>query len=180
MTLRDFAMAASQNPAPFRLAEPMNPNSQTIENFYSAFARRDYSGMQACYDPAVDFADPVFTVRGKRAFAMWHMLTAGASAVEVVYSKVQADTARGSAHWEARYNFSRTNRPVHNIIDAEFQFRDGKIIWHRDHFDFWRWSRMALGPSGILLGWTPVVHNQVRRTAAAGLDKFIAAHPEYQ
>lgn len=158
----------------------MISNSQLIENFYNAFARRDYQGMIDCYAPDIDFADPVFTVQGKRAKAMWHMLASGSSGVEVVHSNVQADDTRGSAHWEARYNFSRTNRPVHNIIDAEFQFRDGRIIWHRDHFDFWRWSRMALGPTGILLGWTPLVHNQVRQTAAANLDKFIAAHPEYQ
>ncbi len=158
----------------------MHPNAQLIENFYNAFAQRDYRGMQNCYDPAIDFADPVFAVRGKRAFAMWHMLAGGSSTLQVVHSNVQADDTKGSVHWVARYDFSRTNRPVHNIIDAEFQFRDGKIVRHRDHFNFWRWSGMALGPSGVLLGWTPFVHNQVRQTAAANLDKFIAAHPEYQ
>lgn len=158
----------------------MTSNSQLIKNFYNAFAKRDYRGMQACYDPAIDFADPVFTVQGKRAFAMWHMLAGGSSTVEVMHNNVQANDTSGSAHWEAHYNFSRTNRSVHNIIDAEFHFQNGKIIWHRDHFDFWRWSRMALGPSGILLGWTPFLHKQVQQTAATNLDKFIAAHPEYQ
>lgn len=158
----------------------MSPNSRLIENFYNSFARRDYRGMIACYAPDIDFADEVFTLQGKRVGAMWHMLLSSGSPLTVTHSRVQADDLRGSAHWEADYNFSRTNRPVHNILDAEFQFRDGKIVRHRDHFDFWRWSRMALGPTGLLLGWTPMVHNQVRRTAAANLEKFIAAHPEYQ
>ncbi len=41
---------------------------------------------------------------------------------------------RGSARWEAVYPFSETGRIVHNRIRAEFRFRDGKIIEHRDHF----------------------------------------------
>jgi hypothetical protein len=51
---------------------------------------------------------------------------------------------------------------VVNEIDASMRFEDGLIIEHRDSFDFWKWSRMALGPSGLLLGWTPMVRNKVR------------------
>lgn len=158
----------------------MPSNSQLIENFYTAFARRDYAGMIACYAPDINFADEVFTLHGKRVGAMWHMLCEAGTDLQITHSNIQADDANGGAHWEARYTFSRTGRPVHNILDAEFHFRDGEIIWHRDHFDFYRWARMALGPTGTLLGWTPMVHNQVRKTAAANLEKFIAAHPEYQ
>ncbi|MEP7356378.1 MAG: nuclear transport factor 2 family protein, partial [Anaerolineales bacterium] len=77
------------------------------------------------------------------------------------------------------YTFS-TGRKVLNIIDAEFQFQAGRIVAHRDRFSFWRWSRQALGPTGLLLGWTPLVHNKVRAIARARLDKFIQAHPAYQ
>lgn len=158
----------------------MDPNAQLIEQFYSAFARRDYQGMIACYSPAVEFQDEIFSLQGKRAGAMWHMLVAAGQDLRLIHNGIAADEARGKAHWEAWYTFSATNRPVHNVLDAEFRFRDGKIVWHRDRFDFWRWSRMALGPSGLLLGWTPIVRNKVRQTAAANLEKFIAAHPEYQ
>src|SRR5579859_558774 len=90
------------------------------------------------------------------------------------------DDASGRAHWEAWYTFSSTGRKVHNVIDAEFQFQAGRIAAHRDRFNFWAWSSQALGPSGLLLGWTPVVHNRVRATARGRLDRFIAAHPQYQ
>lgn len=158
----------------------MNSNSQLIENFYSSFARRDYAGMIACYAPGIDFADEVFALQGKRVGAMWHMLCESGKDLQVTHTNVQADDERGSAHWEARYTFSRSKRPVHNVLDAEFRFRDGKIVRHRDHFDLWRWTRMALGPTGLLLGWTPFIRDQVRKTAAANLEKFVAAHPEYQ
>src|SRR5437868_888017 len=83
------------------------------------------------------------------------------------HSKVVADDSAGSAHWEARYTFSTTGRFVHNIIDAKFTFRDGKIASHTDSFDFWRWSRQALGGAGLVLGWSPMLRNKVRATAAA-------------
>jgi hypothetical protein len=39
----------------------------------------------------------------------------------------------------------------------------------------WRWTRQALGPVGLLLGWTPWLAGRVRSQAAAGLAKFRAA-----
>jgi len=56
-----------------------------------------------------------------------------------------------------------------------FEFRDGRIAAHVDRFSFWRWSRQALGASGLLLGWTPIIQGAVRRQARAGLDKFLSA-----
>ena len=158
----------------------MHPNAQLIETFYIAFAARDYAAMQACYQPAAEFSDAVFTLQGKQVGAMWHMLTEGGTDLQATHRDVQADDVAGRAHWEARYTFSSTGRKVHNVIEAEFRFEAGRIAEHHDHFSFWRWSSQALGSTGLLLGWTPVVHNKVRATARARLDRFIQAHPEFQ
>ncbi|MCA9933009.1 MAG: nuclear transport factor 2 family protein [Anaerolineales bacterium] len=158
----------------------MNLHKELIASFYTAFQQRDYAGMIACYHPDIHFSDPVFTdLQGKQAMAMWHMLCERGKDLQITFSGVQAQETTGQAHWEATYTFS-TGRKVHNIIDATFTFQDGKIIRHRDSFDLWRWTRMALGTTGILLGWSPVVQKRVRGTAVAGLHKFIAQHPEYQ
>ena len=61
---------------------------------------------------------------------------------------------------------------------AAFRFRDGLIADHVDAFDFWRWARQALGPSGLLLGWTPMLRSKVRGQALAGLRQFRAAAGE--
>ncbi|MBL8046671.1 MAG: nuclear transport factor 2 family protein [Anaerolineales bacterium] len=151
-----------------------------IEKFYTAFQKRDYAGMAACYHPEIAFQDEVFTLKGKEAPAMWHMLCEGGKDLVVTFSGVEASETTGRAHWDAHYTFSSTGRKVHNIIDAEFKFKDGLIIEHRDRFDFWRWSHQALGPTGLFLGWTPLVRNRVQRTARARLDKFIQQHPEYR
>lgn len=152
----------------------MHPNAALIHRFYDSFAALDAAGMQACYHPDVVFSDPAFgELRGRRAGAMWAMLCGRAKDLRVTASDVQADDQRGRAHWEAHYTFGQTGRPVHNRIDAEFEFRDGLIIRHTDTFDFYAWARQALGPAGLLLGWTPILRNKVRQTALAGLDKYM-------
>lgn len=136
--------------------------------------------MNACYHPEVHFSDPAFTdLHGKQAMAMWHMLCERGKDLQLTFRDVAATQNSGQAHWEATYTFS-TGRKVHNRIEARFEFADGLIVRHEDQFDLWRWTRMALGPTGVLAGWTPMVQKKVRETAVAGLNKFIASHLEYQ
>ena len=156
----------------------MNNNQELIQTFYTAFQQRDHAGMIACYHPDIHFSDPVFTdLHGRQANAMWQMLCERGKDLAVTFSDVvataSADGGNGRAHWEATYTFS-TGHQVHNVIDATFVFQDGLIIRHQDSFDLWRWTRMALGPMGLFLGWTPLVQNRVRKTALAGLERFIA------
>ena len=154
----------------------MHPNEALIHRFYRAFAARDAEGMAACYAPDVVFEDPAFgELHGDEARGMWRMLCARAKDLQLEHSDVVADDVRGHAHWEARYTFSQTGRKVHNRIDANFEFRDGLIAVHRDVFDFWAWSRQALGLPGVVLGWTPLLQGKVRAQAQAGLRKFLGA-----
>src|SRR4051794_35333106 len=154
-----------------------NPNDELIERFYSAFAARDGDAMAACYSPDARFSDPVFTdLRGAEPGAMWRMLTRRADDLTVDLVEHEADgTGHGSARWLARYTFTETGRRVTNDVRASFRFADGLIAEHRDEFDFHRWARQALGTSGLLLGWTPLLRSVVRRRARAGLNEFMAA-----
>jgi ketosteroid isomerase-like protein len=151
-------------------------NARLIERFYGAFARRDAVAMAACYAPDATFADPVFDLRGSEVGAMWSMLCARGRDLRIEAGGIAADDRQGRAHWEARYTFAATGRPVHNAVDAEFTFDGGLIAAHRDRFAFWRWCSMALGLKGALLGWAPVLRNAVRANARGALDTWIAAH----
>lgn len=154
----------------------MHANEALIRGFYAAFQRRDAAGMAACYHPDVHFSDPVFPdLRGARASAMWAMLTTRGKDLRVEFRDVYADDETGRAHWEAWYTFTATGRPVHNIIDATFAFRDGRIVRHEDRFDLHRWAGQALGTPGRLLGWTPLIRNRVRAMAGKNLDAYMAA-----
>ena len=153
----------------------MHANSALIERFYTAFAARDAEPMAACYADSARFSDPVFPdLTAEEARGMWRMLTSRAKDFELTFRDVSADDRRGRAHWEASYLFSATGRRVHNVIDAEFEFDGGKIVRHVDRFDFWRWSRMALGPVGLMLGWSPLLEKKVRSNAKKQLDRFLA------
>ena len=81
--------------------------------------------MAACYAPDATFRDPAFDLAGAEVGAMWAMLCARGKDLALEWRDVRADDRAGSAHWEARYTFSVTGRPVHNVIDAAFTFRDG-------------------------------------------------------
>ena len=70
-----------------------------------------------------------------------------------------------------------TGRAVHNVIDAGFKFENGLIADHRDSFDLYAWARLALGPVGVLLGWSPPGHAKCRAQAREGLDEFMAGGP---
>lgn len=153
----------------------MHENARLLETFYTCFQRRDGAGMAACYHPNAEFSDPVFPgLKGAQVGGMWRMLTERSISLELTFRDIKADEQRGSAHWEAIYPFSATGRRVHNVIDAIFEFRDGKIYRHLDHFDLYRWMRMALGPKGALLGWAPPVQAALRKKARAGLDEYLA------
>lgn len=154
----------------------MHANEQLITRFYQAFQKHDAAGMVACYHPQVEFSDPVFTdLKGTKAGAMWTMLNQGATELKIEFRDVRADDKTGSAHWEAWYPFSATGRKVHNVIEASFEFRDGKIAKHTDRFDLHRWAGQALGAPGKLLGWTPFLQNKIRGMAAGKLAEYLAA-----
>lgn len=150
--------------------DPTQPN--VIEQFYDAFQARDGDAMQDCYAENATFRDPVFELSGaERIGGMWKMLLERGPDLAVMARDIETDDLRGRAHWEARYTFS--GREVHNVVEATFALRDGRIVGHVDDFPFWRWARQALGPMGVLLGWTPMVRNRVRARALGNLESYL-------
>lgn len=148
----------------------------TLERFYRAFRDLDADTMQACYAPQARFDDEAFSLQGREEIgAMWRMLCEAVKAQGREDWQLDFSTTPSSAHWEPRYRFSATGRRVHNIIDAEFSFdAQGLILTHHDRFDFWRWSRQALGLPGLLLGWSGMLRGKVRAQAAKNLARFRA------
>jgi hypothetical protein len=155
-------------------------NAQLIARFYAAFNAHDAKTMAACYSPDVSFSDAVFPdLKGKQAVGMWRMLCANGKDLRVEASQIEADDTHGKAHWEAWYTFGGPNgRKVHNVIEARFDFKAGLITNHVDTYNFWTWSRQALGTAGSLLGWTHFLQAKVRRTAAKQLAEYLKQNPE--
>jgi ketosteroid isomerase-like protein len=149
---------------------------QLINDFYSSFQRLDWKGMLSCYRADIFFYDPVFeNLEGAEVRAMWEMLLSRAADLQLRYSDVQTDHAHGSCRWVATYTFSTSGRKVVNEGLARFTFDDGMIVEHQDEFSLWKWSRQALGITGLFFGATPFLQNKIRRNARKSLDKFMAA-----
>ncbi len=155
----------------------MNYNNEVIIKFYQAFQQLDWKTMQQFYHADARFTDPVFPdLNSRETQAMWHMLCKNAQGFSLKYSDIESAETTGKCRWDAWYTFSKTGRKVHNIIHANFLFKDGLILKHIDSFNFWRWSQMSLGLTGVLLGWTPYVQKKVQATARKSLNKFILEH----
>ena len=148
-------------------------NQQLIEKFYTAFSEGDYQAMVECYHENIVFEDPAFgQLKGSRAKSMWEMLLSQKKAQTTIsFTKPEVSAGNGRTKWTAQYYYGK--RPVTNKVSAQFKFQDGKIIEHIDTFDFWKWTRQALGFSGYLLGWTTFMQKKVQATTKSKLDKII-------
>jgi ketosteroid isomerase-like protein len=153
----------------------MNDNEKLINRFYNSFAQRDYKAMQDCYADNATFSDEAFqNLNSAQVKAMWEMLIKRGKDLVLEYQNIQSTTEGGTAEWIAHYTFSQSGRKVVNHIFATFRIENGKIVQHIDNFDFYKWSRQALGIMGWLLGWSSFLQDKIRKTAMAGLDKFMS------
>lgn len=152
----------------------MHSNEKLIHDFYKAFQRNDYRIMQESYHPEATFSDPVFgNLDSAEVKAMWQMLLTQAKDLQITFGEILANEQGGSCRWDARYTFSGTGRKVHNQIKSTFTFKDGKIYEQDDNFNFWRWSSMALGGPGLVMGWSPYLLHAVQKKVRGRLEKFM-------
>lgn len=152
----------------------MNTNELLIKQFYTCFKNKDYKGMQNCYADNAVFNDAVFkNLNAKEVKAMWQMLISSGKNMRIEFKDIKAINNTVTAHWDAYYTFSKTGNKVVNKIDASFIIENGKIISHNDSFNFYKWAKQALGFSGLLLGWTPLLKNKVQKSAQESLKTFM-------
>lgn len=158
----------------------MNDHEKLITTFYTCFQRKDYRGMQQCYAENVTFTDDAFqSLRYNQVCAMWHMLLASSSDLQLTFDNIKADEHSGSCQWTAVYTFTLTNRKVTNKINTQMRFDGMKIVMQVDSFNFWRWAQQAFGFTGALLGWTTFFKKKVQTKARQRLEHFIEKHRQY-
>ena len=106
---------------------------------------------------------------------MWRMLMKRSKGeIKISFTNIAANEKTGTANWRAEYVFADTGRKVINEIAATFEFEDGKISKHTDHFDLWKWSKQALGLSGYLLGWSSFFQKKMQQKTKSLLKSFSA------
>lgn len=150
-------------------------NQALIRALYEALAKKDPAALAELYHEKAVFMDPAFgRLTREEACAMWRMLLTRAGDLAIAFEVGEADDYAGTGRWTATYTFSRTGRRVVNSIQSQFGFLDGKVLAHRDRFDFWKWSRQSLGLPGLLLGWTPWFRRRFQDQARKQLAAYMA------
>lgn len=149
-------------------------NAELITQFYTAFSKGDAEAMVSCYHTNIQFQDPAFGVlKNEDAKNMWRMLINRSKGnIKITFNNVTANEKTGSANWVAEYFYSTTGRNVINVISAEFEFADGKIIKHTDTFNLYNWTKQALGTKGYLLGWTAFMRKKIQEQSGKLLKKY--------
>jgi ketosteroid isomerase-like protein len=161
----------------------MHPNEALLHRLFTALDRHDHSTMASCYHSEATFRDIAFNLPEKRQIhSMWHMICEGD--IRATFEVVAANDQEGHVKLVDTYTFGATKeppkagRPVRNVIDSRFLFRDGLIAQHHDFCDSREWARMALGGTiGFLAG-----RIRLLRSWKAGLKigAFVDKHPEYR
>lgn len=155
----------------------MDANAQLINHFYTCFQNKDVQGMQDCYADHAVFNDTVFqNLNASEVRSMWAMLIGSGKDMRIEFKDIKGDKDGASGHWDAYYTFSATGNRVINQIDATFRIENGKIVEHRDTFDFYTWAKQALGLTGVLIGWTSFLKNKIRKKARKNLENYRRKH----
>lgn len=147
-------------------------NRKVVDDFYTAFARKDGAAMTAAYAPNATFSDPVFPrLTNGKGPAMWRMLCQSED-LKLRHEIVKVDGDKVTAKWIANYTFA--GRPIENHVTAQITLKDGKIVDHKDSFDMKAWLRQAYGGVAKLPFMDSVLAGVTRHVAANRLDAFIA------
>lgn len=149
-------------------------NKDLIEKFYTAFQNLDAKTMNSCLAENIEFEDPAFgKLKGDKVKFMWQFLCKNAKEFTIEFSEITVSGNKGTAHWEAYYTFSQTGNRVHNIIEANFEFKDGLIVKHTDDFNLKVWVKQAMGSAVGLIGGSFFMKNAVRKKSNNLLANYI-------
>ena len=159
----------------------MHPNGVLLQRLFTALNQHDHRAMASCYQPEATFHDIAFDLPKMQSIpAMWHMICEGTD-IKATFEVIEANDFAGRVRLVDVYTFKKNavtaGRPVRNVIDCRFRFRDGLIIEHSNSCDPRAWAAMAMGGAeGFLAGQFRFLR---RLGAKKKLEGFVQLHPEY-
>jgi SnoaL-like domain len=159
--------------------------SPVVGRFFEAFAASDWQTMARCYHDKASFSDPVYPdLREERIVYMWHQLLGGIETskskrgskkssslnnLKLEYRVLFGDERKAQVQWTATYLYEK--RSVSNQVLSTLAIWDDKIVRQVDEYNFWRWSRQALGLTGLAFGAMPWYQRSVQRSAQSRLEQ---------
>jgi uncharacterized protein len=150
-------------------------NATLLHRLFTGLNQHEPDAMASCYAPDATFEDIAFRRHGRNEIHdMWRMICLGGSEISATFEILHADDRTGRVRLVDAYKFGDDKRPVINVIDSQFAFRDGLIITHRDDCDAHAWGAAAIGGiKGFIAGHVPFVR---RFMAKKKLEHFLRTH----
>lgn len=158
----------------------MSKEAQIVKEFYKALSKGDYQKVNSLYHDDAKYRDEIFDLRGKEINALWYTATRPEMNLIAHCKSLKVDGDRVTTDWNISYTIDTLNRKVELDETGVFQFQDGKIINHKDSYDFWSWCAQSLGFIGKALGWSQWLKNRVRNQAKKSvLSNMYAAQESF-
>jgi ketosteroid isomerase-like protein len=153
----------------------MHQNEVLLRQLFEALNRHDPAAMGACYLDDATFEDIAFRLKRRRRIEeMWRMVCANET-LEARVAAIDANDTVGRVSLVDDYKFGKQRKPVINVIESHFRFRNGKIVEQVDVCDPRVWAQQALGTGP--LGWLAGRFRPVRSfLAGVKLWRFTRAH----
>ena len=125
-------------------------NSNIVTDFYTALGNSDYESLRELYD------------------------------ISVKYEIINESKDWIHTEWTISYLLEVTGRRVILNEKGFFRIEDGKIVEHRDEYDFWSWSSQGLGFVGKCFGWLNWFKLRVKVQAKRTIDVFMKLNPDFK
>ncbi|MFA5899664.1 MAG: nuclear transport factor 2 family protein [Hyphomicrobium sp.] len=137
------------------ITEELTSVRLVTEGLFLALRRRDATGVAACYDQDAVFSSPIIgDVRGADVEALWRAIFAATCDSTLSFTIVDLGLTSARVEGIAKYSLLASGRSVTSRFNSALHIRDLRVMQHDDNFDAWAWASMALGPTGLLLGWS--------------------------
>ena len=151
----------------------MNQNEATIHRFFTAYQNKEYTTMQNCYSKDAVYNSPIYgLINAEHVKAMWEMICKTNEEESLHFEKIELlDHEYTTCDWSLAYYY--TNRRINNKIKSYLRLENGLIIEHTDAFDLYKWSRMAFGLTGLLIGWSKFFQKKIQKSTRNKLSEFI-------
>ena len=151
----------------------MNQNEATIHRFFTAYQNKEYTTMQNCYSEDAVYNNPIYGLNDtEHVKAMWEMICKTNKEESLHFENIELlDHEYATCDWSLVYYY--TNRRINNKIKSYLRLENGLIIEHTDAFDLYKWTRMAFGLTGSLIGWSNFFQKRIQKSTRKKLSEFI-------
>jgi len=136
-----------------------DPPAVLLLKFFKAVQTQDVKAIGECYHNDIEYYEPAYgKMTGPRALGYWSFFFSQVKEMQCEYDGLKINGDKGTLHIEEWYTWSATGHAVHNLVDCEFDFKDGKIFRHIDNYNLNAWAFQSLGAK--YLGWTKKTREQ--------------------